>query len=271
MSKVFLVGAGPGDPELLTVKAYRLLRQADVILHDDLVAHEILKIARADAVVINVGKRCGSKHVTQGQIHVLMIWFAASGQTVVRLKSGDPLLFGRAAEEMQALAAARVEYEIVPGITAALAAAASEHIALTDRRTCSSVVFTTGHHCAGKEKPDWRRTARPDARLAIYMPGSDYARLTQELIAAGLASDTPCMVISHVAAKDQQVYRSTLSQIAEFPALPAPSLFLIGKTVAKSTTLHAIPGVSPDLLDLRVAKSQISDISSALGERHEQG
>jgi uroporphyrin-III C-methyltransferase len=242
MSKVFLVGAGPGDPELLTLKAHRLLRQADVVLHDDLVSHEVLEIARADAVIINVGKRCGSKHVTQGQIHVLMIWFASCGQTVVRLKGGDPLLFGRAAEEMEALTAAQVEYEIVPGITTALAAAAAERIALTDRRICSTVIFTTGHHSAGKEKPGWRGIARSDTTLAIYMPGSDYARLTQELIAAGLSRETPCMVISRVASRDQRAYRSTLSQIAEFPPLPAPSLFLVGKTVACEKTVGPASG-----------------------------
>src|SRR5882724_3184976 len=105
MSNVFLIGAVPGDPELLTLKAHRLLRHADVVLHDDMVSREILEITREDAVVINVDKRCGTKLVTQGQIHVLMLLFASTGQTVVRLKSGDPLLFGRAAEEMEALAA----------------------------------------------------------------------------------------------------------------------------------------------------------------------
>jgi len=240
MSKVFLVGAGPGDPDLLTLKAHRLLRQADVVLHDDLVSPEILEIARRDAVIINVGKRCGRKHVTQGQIHFLMIWFASCGQTVVRLKGGDPLIFGRAAEEMEALAAANVEYEIVPGITTVLAAAAAERIALTDRRTCSTVILATGHHSTGKEEPDWRDLARADATLAIYMPGSDYARLTQELIASGLAGETPCMVISRVAARDQRIYRSTLSQIALFPPLPAPSLFLIGKAVAGEKALEPV-------------------------------
>jgi uroporphyrin-III C-methyltransferase len=240
MSKVFLVGAGPGDPELLTLKAHRLLRQADVVLHDDLVSHAILELARTDAVIINVGKRCGSKHVTQGQIHVLMISFASCGQTVVRLKGGDPLLFGRAAEEMEALAAAHVEYEIVPGITTALAAAAAARIALTDRRTSSTVIFTTAHHGTGKEAPDWSDVARPDATLAIYMPGSDYGRLMRELIAAGLASETPCMVMSRVASRDQRVYRSTLSQLAELPPLPAPSIFLVGKSVASEKLIASV-------------------------------
>ncbi len=262
MSNVFLVGAGPGDPELLTVKAHRLLRQADVVLHDDLVSRDILEIVRADAVIINVGKRCGNKLVTQGQIHALMILFASTGQTVVRLKSGDPLLFGRAAEEMEEMAAAHVDYEIVPGITAALAAAATARIPLTDRKTCSSLIFTTGHHCAGQQKQDWSRIAHSDATLAIYMPGSDYARLTHELIMAGLASDTPCMVISCVAAKDQQVYRSTLIQIAEFPALPAPSLFLIGKTVAnEAKTLQTKHPLSADLLDHGQLQEHQSDAS----------
>src|SRR5215472_12046844 len=141
MSKVFLVGAGPGDPQLLTVKAYRLLERADVVLHDDLVSSEILELVCPEAVVMNGGKRL----VTQKLIHALLIWFAASAETVVRLKGGDPLLFGRAAEEMEALAGAGVDYEVVPGVTAAVAAAAAAGISLTDRRSCSHVVFTTAH------------------------------------------------------------------------------------------------------------------------------
>ncbi|MGA8029509.1 MAG: uroporphyrinogen-III C-methyltransferase [Bryobacteraceae bacterium] len=227
MSKVYLVGAGPGDPELLTVKADRLLRTADVILHDDLVSPEILKLSREDATVINVGKRCGVKRISQEHIHALMIFFASEDRKVVRLKSGDPLLFGRAAEEMKALENARIDYEIVPGITAALAAAASARVSLTHRRHASSVVFTTGHHCAGKEI-DWQGIARPDVSLAIYMPGTDYASLVHKLIAAGLPAHTPCILISRIASPEQQSVVTTIAELLKQTPAPAPTLLLIG-------------------------------------------
>jgi len=239
MSKVFLVGAGPGDPELLTVKAYRLLRQADVILHDGLVSREVLALAPKSAVVINVGKRCGSQRVTQEDIHALMVAFASPEQIVVRLKIGDPMLFGRAAEELEALTEAQVEYEIVPGVTAALAAAAEVGISLTDRRYCSHVVFTTGHHCAGKEKPDWRGIVRPDTTVAIYMPGNDYPALARDLTLAGLDLDTPCVLISQISSPGQRVSRSTLDRVMDLPPVPAPALFLAGRAVgnARCTSL----------------------------------
>ena len=231
MSKVFLVGAGPGDPQLLTVKAYRLLQQADVVLHDDLVSPEVLQLVRAEAVVINVGKRCGNRRVTQEQIHALLIWFAASAEIVVRLKGGDPLLFGRAAEEMEALAGARVDYEVVPGVTAAVAAAAAAGVSLTDRRRCSHVVFTTAHQCAGKEEPEWRGLARDDTTMAVYMPGRDYGTLAHDMKSAGFSGETPCLLISRIGAKDQRIHRSTLNHLAECLPLPAPTLLLVGKTL----------------------------------------
>ena len=234
MSKVFLVGAGPGDPELLTVKAYRLLQRADVVLHDGLVSPAVLELAPKEAVVINVGKRCGSRCITQEDIHALMVAFASSEQIVVRLKGGDPMLFGRAAEEMEALTDAQVDYEVVPGVTAALAAAAQVGISLTDRRSCSHVVFTTGHHCAGKEMPDWRGIVRSDTTIAIYMPGSDYPALAQSLTTAGLAAETPCMLISQIGCPGQRVHRSTLHRVGDLPHLSAPTLFLAGSAVAGS-------------------------------------
>ena len=228
---VYLVGAGPGDPGLLTLKAHRLLGTADVILHDELVSQEILQLARPDANLVNVGKRHGAKRITQEQINTLLIHFAAQGLTVVRLKGGDPLIFGRAGEEMQALEAAGIDFEIVPGITAASAAAAAAQVSLTDRRSASTVVFTTPHHCAGKENTDWLRTARRDATLAIYMPGSGYEALAHDLEAAGFSGETPCLIISGAATHRQQARRTTLSQLAGLPPLPAPSLLLIGESL----------------------------------------
>ena len=145
---VYLVGAGPGDPDLLTVKALRLIQSAQVILHDDLVPQAILALASSNAEIVNVGKRCGTKTITQDDINALMIQHARAGKAVVRLKSGDPLIFGRAAEEMTALVAAVVPFEVVPGITAAFAAAAAIGCSLTDRNSASNVIFSTGHHAS---------------------------------------------------------------------------------------------------------------------------
>src|SRR5581483_8146329 len=193
---VYLVGAGPGDPELLTLNAHNLLRSADVILHDELVSAEVLRLANPAAALINVGKRHGTKRITQDQINSLLVHFAAQGSIVVRLKGGDPLIFGRAGEEMEALNNAGIDFEVVPGITAASAAAAAAQVSLTDRRSASTVVFTTPHHCAGKEHSNWLKTARRDATLAIYMPGSDYETLSHDLEAAGFPAETPCLVVS---------------------------------------------------------------------------
>lgn len=150
LGKVYLVGAGPGDPDLLTVKALRLLRSASLVLHDDLVALEILELIPAGVPIRNVGKRCGRKSLTQEEIHARMIDAARNGHIVVRLKGGDPMIYGRAGEELEALHAAGVEVEVVPGVTSALAAAAAAQIPLTDRRYASSVTFLSGHRCNSK-------------------------------------------------------------------------------------------------------------------------
>src|SRR5215469_1831527 len=142
-AKVYLVGAGPGDPELLTRKAWRVLQSAGVVLHDDLVSQEILCMLPPTIQVVNVGKRCGAKSISQDEINALMVQLARQGKTVARLKSGDPSLFGRAGEEMEALTRAGIEFEVIPGVTAALGAAASTQISLTDRRRASRVVFVT--------------------------------------------------------------------------------------------------------------------------------
>jgi uroporphyrin-III C-methyltransferase / precorrin-2 dehydrogenase / sirohydrochlorin ferrochelatase len=229
---VYLVGAGPGDPELLTVKAHNLLRSADVILHDELVSEEILRLASPSAALINVGKRHGAKRITQDQINALLVHFATQGSIVVRLKGGDPLIFGRAAEEMEALNTAGIGFEVVPGITAASAAAAAAQVSLTDRRSASTVIFTTPHHCAGKEHTHWLKSARRDATLAIYMPGSDYQTLAHDLEAAGFSAETPCLIVSGAATHTQQARRTTISHLAALPPLPAPSLLLIGEALA---------------------------------------
>jgi uroporphyrin-III C-methyltransferase len=229
--KVYLLGAGPGDPELLTVKAYRILREADVVLHDDLVNPAILELASPAAQIVNVGKRCGRREVTQAEINSRMVEYARAGLVVVRLKGGDPLVFGRAGEEMEALREADVEFEIVPGVTAAFAAAAAAGIPLTDRRLASSLVFLTGHLAAGKDHQrytGWPSLDAPDATLVVYMPGSDYAHMASELRAAGIAADTPCLVVSNASSGDEEVHLATIETLPESPRLPSPKLLIVG-------------------------------------------
>ena len=234
----YLVGAGPGDPELLTVKALRLIESAEVILHDDLVPQEILDLPPKGAEVVNVGKRCGAKGITQEEINALMIEHARAGRSVVRLKSGDPLLFGRAAEEMAALEEAGVPFEIVPGISAAFAAAAAIGRSLTDRDWASHVVFATGHH-AGSHN----RAALPALEAAtrvVYMPGRDLTLLSAEWMAKGLPAELPCAVVSCAAQPNQQVAFSTLGTLGELESAAAPSLLLAGWAVRERGVVERV-------------------------------
>jgi uroporphyrin-III C-methyltransferase len=229
---VYLVGAGPGDPELLTVRALRLLESADVVFHDDLVPEEILALVHRHALVTSVGKRCGRPRITQAGIHALLIESARAGQSVVRLKSGDPLVFGRAGEEIAALRAAGVPLEIVPGVTAALAAGAALALPLTDRKSASKLIFVTGHHATGKdETPIWSGPLPEDATLVIYMPGRDTARLARELAESGVAADMPCCAISHAATARQSHAACRLEGFSELACGPAPLLVLVGRAM----------------------------------------
>jgi uroporphyrin-III C-methyltransferase len=230
--KVYLVGAGPGDPELLTMRAVRLLGSADVVLHDDLVPDEVLALAHRHALVTSVGKRCGRPRITQAGIHALMIEAAKAGQSVVRLKSGDPLIFGRAGEEIATLRGAGISFEVVPGVTAALAAGAALGLPLTDRRWASKLIFCTGHHAAGKEAaPVWSGRLPDDATLVIYMPGRDMARLARELAEAGVAADVACCAISEAATERQMHAACRLEDLRELTCGPAPLLMLIGRAM----------------------------------------
>ncbi|MGA2250052.1 uroporphyrinogen-III C-methyltransferase [Terracidiphilus sp.] len=238
-AKVYLVGAGPGDPDLLTLRAARLIQSAQVILHDDLVPEAILSLA-TQAEIVNVGKRCGHKNITQEEINALMIVHARAGRTVVRLKSGDPLIFGRAAEEMSALREANIVFEVVPGITAAFAAAAAVPFSLTDRHAASSVIFSTGHHAQSHN--DAPLPAKEDATLVVYMPGRDLKLLAAEWLSEGLPADLPCVLVSHAAQPNQQVRCTTLAALSldsgdEAP-LPAPSLLLAGWAVRETAARY---------------------------------
>jgi uroporphyrin-III C-methyltransferase len=234
---VYLVGAGPGDPELLTVRALRLLQTADVVLHDDLVPDAVLALIHDHALVTSVGKRCGRPRITQQGIHRLMVESARAGQSVVRLKSGDPLVFGRAGEELAALRAAGVPVEIVPGVTAAFAAGAALQLPLTDRASASKLIFVTGHHAAGtEEKPMWEGMLPEDATLVIYMPGRDVARLARELRNAGVAGDVACCAVSHAATERQTHVACRVESLQELVCGPAPVLMLVGRAVEAMVT-----------------------------------
>lgn len=230
--KVYLVGAGPGDPELLTIKALRLIQSVDVILHDDLVPQAILELAQPAAEVVNVGKRCGTKNITQEEIHALMIAHANEGRCVVRLKSGDPLIFGRAAEEMTALAEAGVVFEVVPGITAAFAAAAAIPCSLTDRNAASNVIFSTGHHAQSHNHAPVPKLE--DATRIVYMPGRDLNLLALEWLQEGLPPDFPCAIVSHAAQPGQQVQRTTLGNLGNAHPTLSPSLLIAGWAVREA-------------------------------------
>ncbi len=259
---VYLVGAGPGDAELLTLKAARLLRSADAVLHDDLVSQEILRLIPATAHVQNVGKRCGIKAIRQEEINFLMVTLASAGMHVVRLKSGDPMIFGRAGEEIEALRAAGVAYEIVPGITSALGAAAGAEIPLTDRRASSSVVFVTAHQASHNAHADWKRVVTTGATIVIYMPGRNYGEIGSNLISAGLAPRTPCAIISRATTAQEQVHRTQLCLLSQAPSLPAPSLLIAGEVVALanagSTELSSI--WNPQANELQPGPSPVDEV-----------
>jgi uroporphyrin-III C-methyltransferase len=229
--KVYLVGAGPGDPELLTLKALRVLKTADAVLHDDLVAPEILKLIPLTAQVHNVGKRCGKKNILQEEINFLMVALADSGLRVVRLKSGDPLIFGRAGEEIESLRRANIPFEIVPGVSSAMGAAAVAQIPLTHRRASSALVFITAHQAEGSDAANWNKLAGSGATLVIYMPGQNYAAVAAKLKTAGLADETPCAIISRATTARQQTHFSTVAELGRSPRLAAPTLLVVGGVV----------------------------------------
>jgi len=233
--QVYLVGAGPGDPNLLTLRALHLLQKADVILPDDLVSDEILALAHAGATIIPVGKRCGQPRITQAGIHELMLLHAGRGQSVVRLKSGDPLVFGRANEEIEALREAGIPFEIVPGITAAFAVAASLKTPLTDRNSASKLILATAHHAANKTAPvAWEGVFPPDSTLVLYMPGRDFAGLSASLMAAGIPPETPVAAVSKASTAEEQVTATTLAELPHSQPGPAPLLVLIGHAIQVS-------------------------------------
>ena len=230
---VYLTGAGPGSAKLLTVRALEVLKGADVVFHDELVTEEILSLIPPHVGVYNVGKRCGPKKISQQQIHEKIVGAARTGRTVVRLKGGDPLVFGRAQEEIAALRKNGIPFEIVPGVTAACAAAALAEISLTDRRVASKVVFISNHQCADKNARLWGK-AFEDSTLVFYMPGANLESLQGELLENGMDGTMPCLLISKAARQAQEVIRTTIRDLGSLPRAAAPALLIVGATGAEA-------------------------------------
>lgn len=239
---VYLVGAGPGDPELLTLKAHRLLREADVVVHDYLVAPKILALARPDAERVFVGKKGGGFCCPQRDIEGTLIRLAREGKTVVRLKGGDPFVFGRGGEEAEALLEAGIAFEIVPGVTSALAAAAYAGIPLTHRAYSSGVVFLTGHEDPNKSDAaiHWEDYGRLGATLCIYMGMKNLETITRRLQAGGLSPETPAAVIQSATTGEHRQLVTTVRDVAlesEHAGFGAPSIVVIGEVAALAEKL----------------------------------
>ena len=233
--EVILVGAGPGDAGLLTLRGLQELQQADVVLFDQLVSADVLELVRRDAQRICTGKRAGCHSMPQDEINQLIVRLARKGQRVVRLKGGDPLIFGRGGEEMQAIRAAGIPYQVVPGITAASAATTYAGIPLTHREHAQNVMFMTGHRCDSNDAPDWQDLARHHQTLAIYMGTVKAAEISAQLIRHGRHASTPVAVISNATRADQKVRLGRLDQLATLAAeAERPALLVIGEVV----TLH---------------------------------
>jgi uroporphyrin-III C-methyltransferase len=231
IGKVFLVGAGPGDPELLTLKAAKALRSADVVLHDELVSAEILAMIPSQAQLINVGKRAGQKSVAQEQINQLLVDHALLGLQVVRLKGGDPFIFGRGGEELESLRHAGIETEVVPGVTAALGAAAGLQLPLTHREVSSTLILVTGSSQKSEHINNWPDQLPSNATIVVYMPGNDLVALQQRLLASGVSPETPCAMISNATTEFEQVHLTIVASLSGSPNLAGPRMLVVGEVV----------------------------------------
>jgi uroporphyrin-III C-methyltransferase len=230
---VSIVGAGPGDPELITVRGRDRLAEADVVIHDDLAGVALLAYCRAECQRIYVGKRCGRSTWTQDRITGLLLMHASRGRRVVRLKGGDPFVFGRGGEELTELVRAGIPYEIVPGVTAATAAGAAAGVPLTHRGIASAVVFVTGHECARKsgDTVDWAAYSRLRATLCVYMGASNLADIAEKLASGGMPEDTPVALVSRASWPDQSIRFSTLGELSAgtHGEADTPALAIIGE------------------------------------------
>jgi uroporphyrin-III C-methyltransferase len=238
---VFLVGVGPGDPDLLTLKAAKALRSADVVLHDELVSAEILGLIPASAQVINVGKRSGKKSTAQNEINNLLVQHALMGLQVVRLKGGDPFIYGRGGEELEALREAGVPVEVVPGITAALGAAASLQVPLTHREVSSALILVTGSSRREDHIANWPDRLPSNATVVVYMPGDDLCRLQARLMDSGVERATPCALISSATRESEQIHLTTVGDLHAAPLLAAPRMLVVGYVVRLANPARTAP------------------------------
>lgn len=248
--EVWLVGAGPGDPDLLTLRAANALRRADLVLHDALPGRAVLRLVRAGATIVNVGKRKAVQATPQTAIIDRMIAGARAGQRVVRLKGGDPFLFGRGGEEAAALAAAGIPWRVVPGVTAGTAAPAAAGIAVTRRGVASAVTFVTGHDETGRlpSSIDWEALARSGATLVAFMAITSLDEMAVRLLAGGLPADTPVSIISQASLPGETVLATTLGACtlaARRAAIPTPALVVIGRVAALAGMLPGAAEARP--------------------------
>ena len=263
---VTLVGAGPGDPDLLTIQAVKAIRRATVLLVDDLVSDGVLRYARKTARIVHVGKRGGCQSTPQEFIHRLMVAQARQGERVVRLKGGDPFVFGRGGEECDALREAGIAVEVVSGLTAGIAGPASIGLPVTDRRHSRGVALVTGHAQPGGEGPDWAALARSGLTLVIYMGVARCAHIVGELMAAGLAPHTPAAVMSDACSADQRQAVCTLESLpstVEAGGFASPALLVIGNVVS------AAPAWGDTWGDAQSARSALNPLME-LGDRPSQ-
>jgi uroporphyrin-III C-methyltransferase len=264
--EVWLVGAGPGDPELLTVKALKVLQKADVVVHDGLVSDEILDLSPEAARRISVAKRKSRHSYSQDEINRMLVAFALEGLTVVRLKGGDPFIFGRGGEELEACREAGVVCHIVPGVTSALAASAGAGAPLTHRGSAQAVTFVTGHASEGREPDlDWASLARANQTVVIYMGLSQAAPIAARLMAAGRAAATPALIVENASRADERRLVTTLAGLAEAAAaLTGPALLMVGEAMALASSSD-FPGERRDPSGLEAA----SNLSLDPGVRRE--
>ncbi|OHC62031.1 MAG: uroporphyrinogen-III C-methyltransferase [Rhodocyclales bacterium GWA2_65_20] len=233
--KVYLVGGGPGDPELLTLKAARLIAAADALVYDHLVGAGILDLVRPEAERIYVGKQPGKHTLPQDEINTLLVRLARAGRTVVRLKGGDPFIFGRGGEEIEELAGSGIAFEVVPGVTAASGMAAYAGIPLTHRDHAQSCVFVTGHLKDGSIDLDWQALARPQQTVVIYMGVGSLAEICRQLVAHGRAAETPAACVRHATLPSQMAVVGTLASLPAAVAaagLQQPALIVVGSVVS---------------------------------------
>jgi len=250
---VTLVGAGPGDPELLTVKAVRAIAAAEVILFDRLVGPEILALASPDAERIDVGKRCGHHSMSQTEINQLIVLHALRGRYVVRLKGGDPFIFGRGGEELQALREAGIPVSVIPGVTAASAAAASLAMPLTQRHVGRTLHLVSGHGCeGGGDDHDWAALARPDATVVLYMGVRRLRRITDRMIAAGIPDTLPAVAIEHATLPMERQRIGTVATIAAFveeAGFDGPTLVIFGEVARAARIMSPNSAMSAEVTE----------------------